>query len=277
MAVDIKKIDRDTWLRSVFPEWGTYLNEEIEETKVPPKKFAMWWLTCCGVWIKTPAKVDIAIDFWVQRGEATKKQLPYKQIKDAQIVRMTGARKYPPFLRISPHVIDPFQVKKLDAVLSTHIHGDHICEFVAAAAVTIVNAEACRAPLPFRTFAGIPPIYGALRTAPNAVVVEMPLFDARSWAGNAVYMLNSTSHWKPLVNGYSGFLPASYSRLQAALAGFPGQEALETMHQRGITHVVVHEAAFVGMYGQARFDDIGMIRSLNEIARDGDIHIYKLH
>jgi len=95
MPVDISKIDRDTWLRSVFPEWGTYLNEEIEETKVPPKKFAMWWLTCCGVWIKTPAKVDIAIDFWVQRGEATKKQLPYKQIKDAQIIRMSGARKYP--------------------------------------------------------------------------------------------------------------------------------------------------------------------------------------
>jgi L-ascorbate 6-phosphate lactonase len=140
MAVDIKKIDRDTWLRSVFPEWGTYLNEEIAETKVPPKKFAMWWLTCCGVWIKTPAKVDIAIDFWVQRGEATKKQLPYKQIKDAQIIRMTGARKYPPFLRISPHVIDPFQVKKLDALLSTHIHGDHICEFVAAAAVKNTNA-----------------------------------------------------------------------------------------------------------------------------------------
>ena len=72
----------------------------------------MWWLTYCGVWIKTPGNVDIAIDFWVQRGEHTKKQLPYKQIKDAQIIRMTGARKYPPFLRCSPHVIDPFAGEK---------------------------------------------------------------------------------------------------------------------------------------------------------------------
>jgi len=40
-SVDLTKIDRDSWLREVFPEWGTYLNEEIEETKVPPGKVTM--------------------------------------------------------------------------------------------------------------------------------------------------------------------------------------------------------------------------------------------
>jgi hypothetical protein len=147
---------------------------------------------------------------------------------------------------------------------------------VAAAAIALVNAEACRAPLPYRAFDGIPPIYGVLGAAPNAVVVELPIYDRRAWAGNAVYMLNSTSHWKPIVNGYSGFMPASYTRLQTDLAGFPGHETLETMHQRGITHAVVHEAAFIGMHGQARFDEIGRIQSLDEIARDGDIHVYRL-
>jgi hypothetical protein len=148
---------------------------------------------------------------------------------------------------------------------------------IAAGAIALVNAEACRAPLPYRDFAGIPPVYDALRTAPNAVVAELPMYDGRSWAGNAPYMLNSTSHWKPLVNGYSGFMPSSYARLQAVLAEFPGQDALETMHQRGITHAVVHESAFIGMHGQDRFDEIGRIGSLVEIARDGDIHIYRLH
>jgi len=147
---------------------------------------------------------------------------------------------------------------------------------VAIAAVALVNAEACRAPLPYSTFAGIPPVYDALRSARDAVVVELPAYDRRAWARNAPYMLNSTSHWKPLVNGYSGFMPAGYARLRAALEGFPGQEALETMHHRAITHAVVHEAAFIGMYGQARFDDIGKVRSLQEVARDGDIHIYRL-
>ena len=148
---------------------------------------------------------------------------------------------------------------------------------VAVAAVALVNAEACRAPLPYRTFAGIPSVYDALASAQHAVVVELPAYDRRAWAGNAPYMFNSTSHWKPLVNGYSGFMPASYARLRAALEGFPGQQALETMHHQAITHAVVHEAAFIGMYGQARFDDIGKVRSLQEVAREGDIHIYRLH
>jgi hypothetical protein len=147
---------------------------------------------------------------------------------------------------------------------------------VAIALVALVNAEACRAPLPTRHFAGIPPVYDALASEPAAVVVELPVYSRRDWAGNAVYMLNSTRHWKPIVNGYSGFLPASYARLQPLLEPFPGYEALETMHRRGITHAVVHEAAFVGMYGRKRFDDIGAIQSLREIAHDGDIHIYRL-
>jgi hypothetical protein len=103
------------------------------------------------------------------------------------------------------------------------------------------------------------------------------MYERRAAFGNAVYMLNSTSHWQPIVNGYSGFVPASYVRLWSQLQGFPGYDALEAMHQRGITHVVVHEAAFIGAYGQRRFDEIGTIQSLPEIARDGDIRIYRLH
>jgi hypothetical protein len=147
---------------------------------------------------------------------------------------------------------------------------------VAAALVVLVNAEACRAPLPYRDFTGIPPVYDALRSEPAAVVVELPVYSRRDWAANAVYMLNSTRHWKPIVNGYSGFFPASYARLQPLLAQFPGHEALETMHRRGITHAVVHEAAFISMYGRARFDEIGTVQSLTQVARDGDVHIYRL-
>jgi hypothetical protein len=147
---------------------------------------------------------------------------------------------------------------------------------VAATAVMLVNAEAWRAPLPYRIFEGIPPVYDALKAEPGAVVAELPMYDARAIFGNATYMLNSTRHWKPLVNGYSGFLPGSYNRLQSALRGFPGHDALDAMHGRGITHVVLHERAFIGAHGQPAFDNIGAIASLQEIARDGDIRIYRL-
>ena len=51
---NVKDITRESWILSTFPEWGTWLNEEIEEEVVPANNFAMWWLGNCGVWIKTP-------------------------------------------------------------------------------------------------------------------------------------------------------------------------------------------------------------------------------
>ena len=39
---DIKDITWETWAKDVFPEWGTWLNEEIEQTVVPDNHFCMW-------------------------------------------------------------------------------------------------------------------------------------------------------------------------------------------------------------------------------------------
>ena len=35
---NIKNLDRDAWLRDTFPEWGTWLNEEIDAEVVPQGK-----------------------------------------------------------------------------------------------------------------------------------------------------------------------------------------------------------------------------------------------
>lgn len=147
---------------------------------------------------------------------------------------------------------------------------------VAAAIVVLINAEVFRAPLPFRTFDGIPPIYDVLRDEPQAVVVEMPMYDRRAIFGNAPYLLNSTRHWRPLVNGYSGFMPARYVRVWSELRTFPDYDALEALHRRGITHVVIHQATFVGTHGQAAFDRVQTLGSLQRIAVEGDISIYRV-
>jgi hypothetical protein len=141
--------------------------------------------------------------------------------------------------------------------------------------VVLINAEALRAPIPWREFTGIPPIYDTLATIPRAVIVELPAFDRQAAFGNARYLLNSTRHWHPMVNGYSGFVPASYARAAEALKTFPDMQALEMLRARQVTHVVVHETPFVGMYGRQAFDRIGEIGSLQEVARDGDIRIYR--
>lgn len=47
--------------------------------------------------------------------------------------RMAGVEKLQPNLRTTPFVLDPFAIRQIDAVLSTHDHNDHIDVNVAAA------------------------------------------------------------------------------------------------------------------------------------------------
>ena len=69
----IDEITRESWILSSYPEWGTYLNEEIENTQVEPGTFAMWWLGCTGIWVKTPGNTNITVDFWSGNGKRTQK------------------------------------------------------------------------------------------------------------------------------------------------------------------------------------------------------------
>ena len=42
----IDEITREKWILGAFPEWGTWLNEEIDQEIVKPNTVAMWWLGC---------------------------------------------------------------------------------------------------------------------------------------------------------------------------------------------------------------------------------------
>ena len=131
---DIKDITWETWAKDVFPEWGTWLNEEIEQTVVPDNHFCMWWLGCTGLWVKTPGGANICIDLWLNTGKKTRNwPYPYGQGRDFQMTRITGSREIQPNTRVVPMVMNPFEIHEIDAVLSTHFHRDHIDQYVAAA------------------------------------------------------------------------------------------------------------------------------------------------
>lgn len=127
----IDEITRESWILGAFPEWGTWLNEEIDETVVDPGTFALWWIGVTGVWLKTENGTNIATDLWFGNGkrtQKTKEMAPFHQMAN-----MTGGRATQPNLRAAPVVLDPFAVTQVDAVLSTHIHQDHIDPYFAAA------------------------------------------------------------------------------------------------------------------------------------------------
>ena len=135
----IDEMNREKWILSSFPEWGTWLNEEIDEEVVEKGKLAMWWLGCVGIWFKTENNTNIVIDAWFGNGKRTKKvqeMAPFHQMRN-----MTGGKMLQPNLRGSQIVFDPYAVTTVDAVLSTHYHADHIDLNMAAGVLQNVKAK----------------------------------------------------------------------------------------------------------------------------------------
>lgn len=120
----INEQTREKWILSTFPEWGTWLNEEIDDEIVQKGTFAMWWLGCTGIWVKTENSTNICIDVWCGTGKRTRKD-PYIKPQH-QMARMSGGKRLQPNLRAVPAVFDPFAITTIDAVLSTHDHNDHM-------------------------------------------------------------------------------------------------------------------------------------------------------
>jgi hypothetical protein len=61
---------------------------------------------------------------------------------------------------------------------------------------------------------------------------------------DAQYAYTSTFHWKPLVNGYSGYYPPTYLTRLAAMRDFPTSRGLDRLRADGVRYIVVHERAY---------------------------------
>jgi hypothetical protein len=84
-----------------------------------------------------------------------------------------------------------------------------------------------------------PPVYTALPRA--AVLFEFPIHpEPERFSENLPYMYFSIWHWRPMVNGYSGFNPREYAETLLGTRGFPSPPTLVYLKGVGVTHVTVH-------------------------------------
>jgi hypothetical protein len=140
---------------------------------------------------------------------------------------------------------------------------------VIALALTI---ESLAAPIDYLPFEGIPPIYHRLDGERDAVVAELPLPMHRAIFANAPFMLNSTTSWYRLLNGYSGFIPESYFTHYDALHDFPAPAAVVALQRFGVTHIFVHLDSFTP-------GDLGILRQsrgLRLIAQEQSVALYQV-
>ncbi len=126
-----------------------------------------------------------------------------------------------------------------------------------AAIAALALAETLIVPIPMPEWSKVidtrrepPPVYRWLAERPGRdPVVHLPMLDVyalerRPAFHESVYMVYSTLHWKPLVNGYAGIEPRRYAQLRELLRFFPSEESIAALRSIGTRYVVVHGKGF---------------------------------
>ena len=130
-------------------------------------------------------------------------------------------------------------------------------------------------PVPLMAADGPPAIYRAVRALPpRAVLAEFPFGEEQY---ELRYMLHSASHWRPLLNGYSGGFPRSYAVNRAGLGRVleDPDTAWRVLAASGATHAIVHEEVYPAGSG-ARVSAWLVSHGAREVAVFGADRLFEL-
>ena len=65
---------------------------------------------------------------------------------------------------------------------------------------------------------------------------------SRDYLGTSQWMYWQIRHWRPMVNGYSGFFPEPFRDLKKAMETFPSNGALRALSDAGVRYCIVHRS-----------------------------------
>jgi hypothetical protein len=151
----------------------------------------------------------------------------------------------------------------------------------AAFAILLVLAiaDTYRAPLRMRQAPPLPKAYTALASLPKAPTIELPYWATSiEFHRHAEYMLTSTAHWQPLINGYSDHIPQDFRDAAPTLNSFPSKEAFAMLEPLRARYVVVH-LDLMSAENRAsivRRLDVEFAHHLRPLEKSGDVWLYEI-
>ena len=121
-----------------------------------------------------------------------------------------------------------------------------------------------------------PDVYKVIRGAAPGAVIELPVPDLSRLPGwDPFYQAWSLWHWKPLVNGYSGYHPRDYIDTLLRMLSFPDDASIGRLRAHDVRYVVVHRTFYdqdqyatlmLRMAGRAEFKPWGAYRDVDGMA-----------
>jgi hypothetical protein len=143
---------------------------------------------------------------------------------------------------------------------------------IALVLIALISVEYFTAPRLKKVDRKIPIWYSWLKGVDDAVVFEWPvtvpwrLYDMVDLS----YMARSTIHWRPMLNGYSGYYPRSYLRLLVDMRSFPDTRSLRILRQRGATILILHDVEGTRSRYPAAVERLMRDPYVHPIAQDSD-------
>jgi hypothetical protein len=145
--------------------------------------------------------------------------------------------------------------------------------------LTLAVADLYRAPLRTREAAPLPQAYLELARLPRGPVIELPYWSQSiDFHRHAEYMLTSTAHWQPLINGYSDHIPQDFRDNAPVLATFPSATAFAALEPLGARYAVVH----LDLYDHASREDlikrldVDYANYLRPLDKSGDVWLFEI-
>ena len=149
---------------------------------------------------------------------------------------------------------------------------------VAAIIFALAVGELVQAPLYMRDAPPLSPAYDILSRLPKAPLAEFPYWaTSQDFHGHAEYMLGSTFHWQPLINGYSDHIPQDFRDSAQQLRGFPSPAAFAELEKYGARYVALH----LNLFGQQTRDRLPELldtysQYLRPLSKEGDIWLFEI-
>ena len=139
--------------------------------------------------------------------------------------------------------------------------------------------EYATAPIRLEDAAQPPAAHLRLATLPPGPVVELPFWYIRSdYPRHSRYMLFSTYHWQPLVNGYSDHIPQWFRDEVIRISSFPTAESLQIVVGRHrAKYAIFHSRYYDGRSRMRLRERLAQYEDyVRPIISEGDVWLYEI-
>lgn len=147
----------------------------------------------------------------------------------------------------------------------------------AGAITALAVAELNVVPFPWERALPVSTNYTILAGMPRGAVAEFPFYGERvAYPLHAQYMVLSTTHWMPLVNGYSDYIPPDFREAAFVLDSFPSNDTFAVLQKHRVRYIGIHW----DMYGpraegiRTKLKDFA--RYLRPLGNDATMTLYEI-